>query len=241
MPNTSFTSMPSPTRPHRPAAVLFDLDGTLIDSIDLIVKSAQYAFAKCGITCPSTVDWLAGVGRPLPTMFRPFAPGGETEVAALLAAYREFQLANHDALVHAYAGIPEMLGALTKRGHPMAIVTSKTNAFAARGLAHTGIDGFFGTIVGMDSCQRHKPDPEPVLIALERLGYAPAEAWFVGDSVHDMESGNAAGVATVGALWGPFGADDLAPSRPKHLAHRVEDVVGIVSRKSHQPSARRSS
>jgi pyrophosphatase PpaX len=220
--------MSPPTRPTRPAAVLFDLDGTLIDSIDLILKSAQYAFTKCGIAGPSSAEWLVGVGRPLPIMFRHFAPGGEDQIAPLLAAYREFQMANHDALVHAYTGIPEMLGALVRRGHPLAIVTSKTDALAARGLAHTRIDGFFATIVGMDSCQRHKPDPEPVMIALDRLGYAPGEAWFIGDSVHDMESGNAAGVATVGALWGPFGVDDLAPSKPKHLAHRVEDVLAIV-------------
>jgi len=220
--------MASPTHQPRPAAVLFDLDGTLIDSIDLIIRSAHYAFEKCGVAGPSTAEWLAGVGRPLPAMFRHFAPGGEDEVTALIAAYREFQMANHDALVHIYGGIPEMLGALTRLGHPLAIVTSKTVALAARGLAHTGIDGFFGTIVGMDSCQRHKPDPEPVLIALERLGYPPNEAWFVGDSVHDMASGNSAGVATVGALWGPFGVDDLAPSNPRHLAHRVEDVLTIV-------------
>ena len=220
--------MASPTRPPRPAAVLFDLDGTLIDSIDLILKSAIYAFDKCGFAAPSAAEWLAGVGRPLPIMFRHFAPRGDDDVPVLIAAYREFQMANHDALVHAYAGIPEMLGALAERGHPLAIVTSKTDALAARGLAHTGIDKFFDTIVGMDSCTRHKPDPEPVMIALDRLGYAPGEAWFVGDSVHDMESGNAAGVATIGALWGPFGAEDLAPSKPRHLAHRVQDVVGII-------------
>ncbi len=161
-------------------------------------------------------------------MFRHFAPGGEDDVPALIAAYREFQMAHHDALVRAYDGIPEMLGALAKRGHPLAIVTSKTGALAARGLAHTGIDAFFETVVGMDSCARHKPDPEPVMIALDRLGYPPDEAWFVGDSIHDMEAGNAAGVATVGALWGPFGESDLAPSNPRHLARRAEDVVTIV-------------
>lgn len=221
--------MPSPTRP---AAVLFDLDGTLIDSIELILKSAHYAFTKCGLPVPSRAEWTTGIGRPLPVMFRHFAPGGEEDVPGLILAYREFQMANHDALVTAYSGVPDMLTTLAKRGHPMAIVTSKTDALAARGLAHTGIDKFFDTIVGMDSCQRHKPDPEPVRIALERLGYSAGEAWFVGDSIHDMESGNAAGVATVGALWGPFGEEDLAPSKPKHLAQRVEDVIGLVSRDS---------
>jgi pyrophosphatase PpaX len=110
----------------------------------------------------------------------------------------------------------------------MAIVTSKTIALADRGLTLTGLDRFFDTVVGMDSCERHKPHPEPVMIALDRLGVRADRAWFVGDSIHDMESGNAAGVATVGALWGPFSADDLAPSKPRHVAARVEDVLELV-------------
>lgn len=211
--------------PPLPAPVLFDLDGTLIDSIGLIVKSAQFAFAQCGLDCPSEKDWLTGVGRPLPVMFQHFAPGHEEP---LIAAYREFQMANHDLLIAIYPGVLEMLTTLAARGHPMAIVTSKTNVLALRGLVHTGIDQFFETVVGMDSCKRHKPDPEPVQIALERLGREPEGAFFVGDSIHDIESGNAAGVASVGTLWGPFKADDLAPARPRFLAEMPADVVSLV-------------
>lgn len=207
-------------------AVLFDLDGTLIDSIDLILKSAQFAFGKCGIPCPSDPEWLAGVGRPLPVMFGHFAPGRESD---LIAAYREFQMANHDELVTVYPGVPEMLERLASDGHRMGIVTSKVSTLAMRGLTHTGIDRFFHTVVGMDSCKRHKPDPEPVRIALDLLGSGPEGAWFVGDSVHDMESGNAAGVATVGALWGPFSEADLAPSHPRYLAVTPSDVIQLVS------------
>jgi pyrophosphatase PpaX len=205
--------------------VLFDLDGTLIDSIDLILRSAQFAFGKCGLDAPTDAEWLTGVGRPLPVMFGHFAPGRETE---LIAAYREFQMANHDDLVTVYPGVPEMLETLADRGHRLAIVTSKVSTLAMRGLALTGIDRYFETIVGMDACQRHKPDPEPVRIALERLSSGSEAAWFVGDSVHDMESGNAAGVATVGALWGPFKAEDLAPSHPKFLAITPTEVVRLV-------------
>jgi pyrophosphatase PpaX len=206
--------------------VLFDLDGTLIDSIDLILKSAQFAFDKCGIACPTDVEWLAGVGRPLPVMFGHFAPGREPD---LIAAYREFQMANHDQLVAAYPGVPEMLERLATAGHRMAIVTSKASTLAMRGLTLTGLDRFFEAVVGMDQCQRHKPHPEPVQIALDLLSSGPAGAWFVGDSVHDMESGNAAGVATVGALWGPFSARDLAPSKPRYLAVKPSDIPALVA------------
>lgn len=216
--------MPSP--PLR-SPVLFDLDGTLIDSIELILLSAQFAFNKCGLDCPSDAEWLTGVGRPLPAMFGHFAPGRESQ---LIDAYREYQLANHDLLVRAYDGVPEMLGELSSRGHRMAIVTSKTYVLAMRGLVHTGIDQFFETVVGMDACKRHKPDPEPVRIALERLSCGTNGAWFAGDSVHDMESGNAAGVTTIGTLWGPFKESDLAPSRPAFLARTPADVVELIAK-----------
>ena len=206
--------------------VLFDLDGTLIDSIDLILKSAQFAFTRCELDCPTDAEWLVGVGRPLPVMFSHFAPGREPD---LIAAYREFQLANHDQLVTAYPGVPEMLAELAASGRRMGIVTSKASALAMRGLTLTGIDKYFETVIGMDLSKRHKPDPEPVRIALERLSSEPAGAWFVGDSIHDMESGNAAGVATVGALWGPFSESDLAPSHPRYLAVTPMDVVKLTS------------
>lgn len=214
------------TLPSR-SVVLFDLDGTLIDSIDLILRSGRHAFEACGLDCPSDVDWLSGVGRPLPTMFRLFAPD-ESHVEPLIQAYRTFQVANHDALVSAYPGVPELLEGLAARGHRMAIVTSKTDALARRGLAHTGLERYFEAVVGMDSCQRHKPDPEPVWTALERVQGDARNAWFVGDSVHDMESGNAAGVATVGALWGPFSEEILRPSRPRYTAMRPADVLSLV-------------
>ena len=208
-----------------PGPVLFDLDGTLIDSIGLILKSAQFAFNKCGIGCPSDEEWLVGVGRPLPVMFSHFAPGREQD---LIAAYREYQMEHHDRLVTVYPGVPEMLAELEARGHRMGIVTSKVSTLAMRGLAHTGIGKYFATVIGMDACKRHKPDPEPVRIALDRLSSGPQGAWFVGDSIHDMESGNAAGVETVGALWGPFDEKDLAPSHPKYLAVTPSDVVKLV-------------
>src|ERR1041384_3226085 len=212
------------TSPPLRGPVLFDLDGTLIDSIELILRSAQFAFNKCGLDCPTDAQWLEGVGRPLPVMFAHFAPGREPD---LIAAYREFQMANHDQLVTVYPGVPEMLENLAAGGHRLGIVTSKVSTLAVRGLKLTGIDHHFETIIGMDLCNRHKPDPEPVMIALERLSSGPNGAWFVGDSIHDMESGNAAGVATVGALWGPFNERDLAPSRPRFLAVTPSDVVKL--------------
>jgi pyrophosphatase PpaX len=214
--------------PKRPIAVLFDLDGTLIDSIELILASMRHAFATCRRPVPPDAEWLTGVGTPLPTMFRNYVRA-EAEVAELIAAYREHQMAHHDALVRCYAEVADMLSLLAARGHPMAVVTSKSDALARRGLEHAGILGFFQSIVGFDSTTRHKPHPEPVLTALERLGYGPLEAAFVGDSVHDVESGNAAGVVTVAALWGPFTREQLAAASPRIFAERPGALPQLLS------------
>ena len=212
----------------RPTAVLFDLDGTLIDSIELILASMRYAFTKCGRPVPTDSQWLSGVGTPLPTMFRNYV-SGEADVAELITAYREHQLVHHDALVRCYAEVADMLDVLAGGGHPLAVVTSKSEALAERGLEHAGIRQYFQTIVGFDTTERHKPHPEPVLTALHRLRYEPYEAVFVGDSVHDVEAGNAAGVVTVAALWGPFTREQLAAAHPKRFAESPGALPQLVA------------
>lgn len=212
----------------RPIAVLFDLDGTLIDSIELILGSMRYAFGKCGRPVPADSEWLTGVGTPLPTMFRNYV-SEEAHVAELIAAYREHQLVHHDSLVRCYAEIADTLESLATRQHPLAVVTSKSEALARRGLEHSGILRYFKDIVGFDATERHKPHPEPVLTALQHLGYEPFEAAFVGDSIHDVEAGNAAGVATVAALWGPFTRMQLEPARPTRFAERPGALPQIVA------------
>lgn len=216
------------SHPTRPLAVLFDLDGTLIDSIELILNSARHAFQDREGHVPSDAEWLTGVGIPLATMFERYARDA-ADVDALIAKYREYQFAHHDRLVRAYDAVVETVDFIRAAGHPVAIVTSKTTTLARRGLDYVGLGPHFDVIIGCDSCDRHKPDPTPVRVALERLGYAPDEAVFVGDSVHDMHAGNAAGVTTIAALWGPFGREDLVASAPAHYLERIGDLPRVLA------------
>jgi len=213
----------------RPLAVLFDLDGTLIDSIELILNSAQHAFRGREGRIPTTADWLRDLGKPLTVMFKPYAKDA-ADVDTLIAGYREYQLANHDRLVRAYETVVDTLGSLRAAGHPLGIVTSKTTTLAKRGLELVGLGDYFDCIVGCDSCDKHKPDPQPVLVALDKLGYTPSEAVFIGDSVHDMAAGNAAGVVSIAALWGPFSIADLTPSNPAHYLQRMADLPALLAR-----------
>jgi pyrophosphatase PpaX len=214
--------------PDASRAVLFDLDGTLIDSIELIVNSARHAFEKCGHPMPTREEWVADLGLPLRAMFGRFI-ADESQLADLVAGYREYQLANHDRLVRPYEEVEATLRALRERGFALGVVTSKAEPLAHRGLAHVGLDGLFDLVVGLESCARHKPDPEPVRIALDRLAVAPGAATFVGDSPHDMSAGRAAGVTTVAALWGPFTRAQLAGSEPDYYIERMSDLLPIVS------------
>lgn len=222
---------------RRPWAVLFDLDGTLIDSIQLILESARHAFTGYDGRAPSDDEWLAGLGIPLVTCFRPFARD-EAELAALVAKYRVHQRAHHDRLTVAYPGVVETVRLLHERGHPMALVTSKNDELAARALRHVGLDAYIPVVITCDSCTRHKPEPEPVEVALAGLGYAPDEAVFVGDSIHDIQSGNAAGVATVAALWGPFPHETLAAASPTAMLDRIEELPALLDRLATGPAPR---
>ena len=208
-------------------AVLFDLDGTLIDSIDLILQSARFAFVGHDGPIPTDAEWLAGVGTTLVSMFRKYARD-EDQVAALIARYREFQIPNHDRLVHAYDGVVDTVRALRSAGHPLAIVTSKTEVLARRGIQCVGLDNAFDVLIGCDTVEKHKPDPAPVLAALEQLHIEASDAVFVGDSVYDIAAGNAAGVTTIAALWGPNSRASLEHARPSHLLDRISGLPALL-------------
>lgn len=207
-------------------ALLFDLDGTLVDSITLIVESMRHAFRERE-GAPSNEEWIAHIGTPLAACFRHYARD-EDDVQLLIAGYREYQLANHDRLVRAYEAVPETLRALRERGYPLAVVTSKGEELAHRALKHVGIDDLFETVVGLESSTKHKPDPEPVHVALDRLGATPERGWFVGDSPHDINAGNSAGVTTVAALWGPFSRETLAAAGPSHIIGDIRELPGLL-------------
>ncbi|MEP6493741.1 MAG: HAD-IA family hydrolase [bacterium] len=220
--------MPAPARPdRRRPTILFDLDGTLIDSLELILNSARYAFNKLERVGPSDEEWLSGVGIPLVTMLRRYARD-DADVTALLAAYREYQMANHDRLTRCYDAAVDTVRTLHERGHDIGIVTSKSESLALRGLAHVGLARYMDTIVGCDSCTRHKPDPEPVRIALHRLDCLPEHALFVGDSVFDVLAGNAAGVETAAALWGAATRAELEPGVPNAYLEHMSELPGLV-------------
>lgn len=207
--------------------ILFDLDGTLIDSVDLIVDSYLHTVAVHDLPPLTREEILAGMGRPLRSIFGAWTDDPAT-MDRWIATYREYNLANHDARVSAYPGVVEMVRRIREAGHRTALVTSKNRYGAERGLTLVGLRDAIEVIVGADDVTHPKPHAEPVEQALARLGVSTAGCLFVGDSHHDVFSGRAAGVGTVGVTWGPFDRAHLEASAPDFYCDTPAELLALL-------------
>lgn len=212
----------TPTRPWD--AVLFDLDGTLADTVDLILRSFRHTMRTHLGEAPPDQRWLDGIGTPLRDQLRAFARDAR-EAEAMTETYRAFQRDVHDASVDVFPGAVAVLEGLRARGVRRAVVTSKSREMAERTLEVCGLTPLIEVLVTADDVVRGKPDPEPVLLALEELALTdPTGVLFVGDSPWDVRAGRAAGVRTAAAVWGPFPAHVLDREKPDHTVTRLLDV-----------------
>lgn len=206
--------------------LLFDLDGTLFDSKDLLMAGYQHA-VRTHLHRESTEDeWLPHFGLPLRTQMALFS---ETLADQMVQTYRRFYADQHDALLRLYPRVPEMLEALYADGHRMAVVTSKLTHFAVRGLELLDLARFFTVVIGESEVTAHKPDPAAVLLAMDRLGADPDRTWMIGDSPFDIQAGHSARVKAAACLWGPFAREALEPLRPEIMAERPEDLPRLLS------------
>jgi pyrophosphatase PpaX len=204
--------------------LLFDLDGTLIDTVDLIVTSARHATkAVLGEALPDDV-LRHNIGVPLRAQMGEYAPG---HVDELLAAYREYNERVHDDLIREYPGTDQALAALQGAGYRMGVVTSKARAVAVRGVEYFGLERFLEFVVAYEDTSIHKPQGEPVMEGARRLGLSARQCMYVGDSPHDMVAGRAAGVLTVAATWGPFPERVLEP-KPDYALRSLSELMRLL-------------
>lgn len=180
-------------------AVLFDFDGTLVNTNDVIIESWQHTYRYYTGREESVDKITACFGEPLLiTMAREFPNVAPEESAAV---YREYQKEKADELVKVFEGVPEMLETLRQAGYRLAIVTSRTRESALRYLNMFGLADYFEAMVSCEDTDIHKPNPEPILLCLEKLGIGKDEAIMVGDSPFDMKCANNAEVKSVLVDW----------------------------------------
>jgi 2-phosphoglycolate phosphatase len=215
----------------RYSAVLFDLDGTLIDSARDLVGSLQYALRSVDSArpVPDDDDILVQVGKPLEVIFHELGYPDDPELTRrFVDTYRAYYAEHFNDHTKLYPGVEGTLAALKAAGAELALVTTKHQTQANFTVKACGLDSYFDYVHGWLDGRQHKPHPEPVLTALERLGVGPAHAVMVGDSEMDVESARAAGVATCAVTYGFRPAWFLHSLRPEYLISRITDLTPIV-------------
>ena len=207
--------------------ILFDLDGTLVDSLELILSSYRHTMSRyLGREMPDE-EWLNTMGKPLRVQLQSFADTPE-QLEAMFHTYIAHNEANHRRLIQPFPRAKETVTALKQAGYKLAVVTSKIKDHALRELRTVGLEGLFDGLVSASDVQRPKPDAQPVVLALQGIGVAAAEALVVGDSLYDLLSARAANVDSAAALWGPFDRIRLAPGKPDYWLDDVAELLPLL-------------
>ena len=222
---------------RRPSAILFDLDGTLLDTAGDIALALSRAFADHGHQGPPPAAVRQMIGKGAPVLVEravaaqglDLAPAGQ---AALLERffhhYGRLQELDECA-AQPYPGAPEALVALHAAGLPLGVVTNKYHRFATGLLQRLDLAGYLRVVVGGDTCERRKPDPMPLLHACAQLGVAPSTALMVGDSSNDVDAARAAGMPVVLVPYGYTEGQDPRLWPCDHLVDGLADLPGLIA------------
>jgi pyrophosphatase PpaX len=206
--------------------VLFDLDGTIVDSGAIILASMRHATRHVLGSEHTDEELMQAVGGPgLEAQLAFFGPN---HVDELVRVYRAHNEPLHDTL-EACAGMEDVLVRLHEEGRRLGVVTAKRRATAELAFARVPISHLFETVVGGDETEKHKPDPEPLLLAAERMGIDPATAAYVGDSPFDMRAAKAAGMHAVAVTWGRIHDRALLErEEPDAIADSAEELLELL-------------
>ena len=205
--------------------ILFDLDGTLINTNELIITSFLHTLEQYfpqQFTRDKVIDFI---GPPLYESFHNLNP---EKVDEMIAVYRTHNHAFHDELIEEYEGVYETIEALHEAGFKMAIVTTKIRETAEIGLKLFGLDKFFPVVITIDDVKNVKPDPEPLLLALQKLDSQPETALMVGDSNHDILGGKNTGTKTAGVAWSIKGEAFIRSFEPDFVLDNMRNLLKIV-------------
>lgn len=206
-------------------AVLFDLDGTLIDTNELILSSFKKAFKEVlDIEVPEKEITML-FGRPLVQTLGKYS---ESKLEELIKTYRDYNESNHDQMCRSFDGVKEMLEELKEMGVKLGIVTSKREHLAKRGMKISGILDIMDTVITPESTEKHKPNPDPALKACELLKVNPNEAIMVGDATYDILCGKSAGCKTIGVSYTSIPIKELQRVEPDYFVDEPMAIVEIV-------------
>lgn len=211
--------------------LLFDLDGTLIDTNELIITSFLHTFDHFHPGEFKREDVLKFIGPPLIDSFSTVNPERAEE---MVKVYREHNIKNHDSFVTAFEGVVDTIKTLHDNDFKLGIVTTKLRQTVNMGLDLTGLTDYFDVVVTLDDVKHAKPDPEPIHMALNQLDSSVDRAIMVGDNHHDIEAGKNAGTLTAGVAWTIKGKSHLEQFDPDFMLEQMSDILPIVGVKKRE-------
>lgn len=207
------------------STILFDLDGTLIDTNDLIIHSFLHTLDQYYPNQYQREDVLPFIG---PTLTETFSSINPEKTDEMIQVYRKFNNEQHDALVKEFEGVYETIQTLNEEGFKLGIVTTKILYTVKKGLKLTKLEPFFDPVIALDHVTKAKPDPEPIMKALDILHSTPEETLMVGDNYHDILAGKNAGTKTAGVAWSIKGQEYLQQFNPDFMLKNMRDLFSIV-------------
>lgn len=207
------------------STALFDLDGTLLDTNELIIQSFLHALEGRTAEPYTREKIIPHMGQPLIEQMKFFT--GQEEVEDLIQIYRKYNFSRHDELVTAFPYVRETLARLHQSGIKIGIVTVKIRQTTEMGLRLCGLTPYIDHIVTLEDVAHAKPDPEGIHLALRELGGVKEEAIMVGDSHYDIQAGKRAEVKTVGVSWSLKGRAYLEREKPDYIIDDMRELLPI--------------
>lgn len=207
--------------------VLFDLDGTIIDTNELIISSFMHVFEAQAPGPLTREQIIPHMGTTLEQQLQAFS-GGVEDVSPLVKAYRSFNTIHHDDMVKPFPHVNEVVERLHRHGLSLGIVTTKIRPSTMMTLEKYDLERFMSVIVTVNDVEHPKPHPEPVLTAMEQLGANPATTLMIGDSPVDIQSAKAAGVKAAAVAWSLKGEQKLMEYGPDFILKDMRDLYEIV-------------
>lgn len=206
--------------------VLFDLDGTIIDTNELILTTFEHVLQKHALNRYTREQMIPYMGLTLEYQLQTFS--GKEDVAELVADYRKYNRERHDELVKEFPYVKEVIAKLHERGIKLGVVTTKIQETTQKALDLFGLLPFMDMIVTVEDVRHPKPHPEPILAAMEKFNSEPARTLMVGDSAADIECAHNAGVQSAAVAWSLKGLEVLQSYNPDYILKDMTDLYGVL-------------
>ena len=210
--------------------VIFDLDGTLLDSKECSVKATKAAFKEMGLKVPSEVVIEHYMGIPIEESFFKMSeqPLDQETAAELIRIFRAYYQTYEESTLKVFQEIPHVLEILNKRKVPCFVVSSKKTAVVKQNLAAQDLVAFFEEIIGSDAVTHYKPPPEGINKVVAHYQFDPTKTIMVGDAIFDIQMGKAAGVKTIAVTWGSHDPKKLSEENPDALVDAPREILDFL-------------